>query len=83
MSTFTTYRAVPAMSYGQPGYENAIAAASAINRNLGDSGEASFQTGDEFAARSAWRAVEREMDSCHPDIRANLVVEETTVDIED
>ena len=83
MSTFTTYRAVPAMSYGQPGYENAIAAASAINRILGDAGESSFPTGDEFAARSAWLAVEREMSSCHPDIRENLVVEETTVEIEE
>ncbi len=81
MPTFTTYTAVPVMAYGQPGYDDAIAAASAINKTLGDSGEASFITGDERAANTAWRALQRELDSCQPAIRANLVVNETTADI--
>jgi hypothetical protein len=76
------YLAVPTIAYGQPGYQEAIAAARSINRTLGEAGESIFQTGGELVARSAWRSVEREIDSCHPDIRENLVAEETHVDIE-
>lgn len=80
MTTFTTYTAVPVMAYGQPGHEDTLAAARAINKTLGDSGEASFITGDERAANTAWRALQRELESCHPEIRANLVVNETTAE---
>ncbi len=83
MTTFTTYIARPAMPYGQPGYTDALAAASAINKSLGDSGESSFLTGDEPAAYSAYRAMQRELDSCHPAIRADLMVDEITAELDE
>lgn len=83
MTTFTTYIARPVMSYGQPGYEDALAAASAINKSLGDSGESSFIAGDESADYSAYRAMQRELDSCHPAIRAGLMVDKTTAELDE
>jgi len=83
MTKFTTYIARPVMAYGQPGYEDALAAAAAINKALGDSGESSFIVGDETADYSAYRAMQRELDSCAPSIRADLYVDSTTAEIDE
>ena len=82
-TTFTTYIARPAMAYGQPGYDDALAAAAAINKSLGDSGESSFMVGDEAADHSAYRAMQRELDSCAPIIRGNLYVDSTSAEIDE
>lgn len=81
--TYTTYIARPVMGYGQPGYEDALAAASAINKSLGDSGESSFVVGDEKAEYSAYRAMQQELDSCAPSIRADLYVDSITAEIDE
>lgn len=83
MTKFTTYIARPVMAYGQPGYEDALAAAAAINKSLGDSGESSFIAGDEAADYSAYRAMQRELDSCAQSIRADLYVDSTTAEIDE
>lgn len=83
MTTFTTYIARPVMAYGQPGYDDALAAAAAINKSLGDSGESSFIVGDDAADYSAYRAMQRELDSCAPSIRADLCVDSTTAEIDE
>lgn len=81
-NTYTTYIARPVMAYGQPGYEDALAAASAINKALGDSGESAFITGDEKADYSAYQAIQRELDSCATSIRAYLYVDATVGEID-
>lgn len=82
MPILTTYIIRPTMAYGQPGFETADAAARAINKTLGDSGESSFISGDHLAAYSANRAIQRELDSCAPSITANLRIESTTAEID-
>ncbi len=78
MSTFSIYTARPVMPYGQPGYQDALAAASAINKALGDSGESAFIEGDEGADYRAYKAMQDALAECHPAIRADLFVEKTT-----
>lgn len=75
MKTYTTYIASPAMSYGMPGYDDALAGSIEINKILRDAQESSFITGDALAESTTRRAMQREIDSCHPEIRGNLVVE--------
>ena len=71
------------MSYMQPGYQDALSAAAEINTKLGNSGESSFIIGDELADRTAERAMQREIDSCHPEIRASLMIDKFTGKIDD
>lgn len=83
MKTYTTYIARPAMSYGMPGYNDALAAAIAVNKILQDGDESSFITGDALAESTTQRAMQRELDSCHDDIRGNLVVEVVISEIDE
>ena len=83
MTMYTTYIARPLMSYMQPGYQDALSAAAEINTKLGNSGESSFIIGDELADRTAERAMQREIDSCHPEIRASLMIDKFTGKIDD
>lgn len=75
MKTYTTYIASPAMSYGMPGYDDALAASIEVNKILRDSEESSFITGDSLAESTTKRAMQRELDSCRADVRGNLVVD--------
>lgn len=83
MATYTTYVARPVMAYLQPGYQDAAAAADAINKKLCDADEATFEIGDALAERTAERAMQREIDSCHHEIRATLMVDKFTVKIDE
>ena len=80
---FKTYCVMPAMEYSQHGFADAHAAADAINKTLMDSGEASFLEGDALADATAQRAIKRELDSCAPTIRDDLVVTSRIVDLDD
>lgn len=66
MTTYmTTYIVTTSLKYGEPGHADAQAAASAINKILGDTGESSYINGDEAGEMSACRAILREIASCH------------------
>ena len=80
---FKTYYASPVMGYREIGFPDAQAAADSINNILMDSGEASFPEGDALADSTAQRAIQRELDSCAPTIRDDLVVTSRIVDLDD
>ena len=80
---FKTYCVMPAMEYSQHGFSDAQAAADAINKTLADSGEASFPEGDALADSTAQRAIQRELDSCAPTIRGDLVVKSRFTELDD
>ena len=71
---FKTYHVSPVMPYGKIGFFDAQAAADAINKTLMDSGEATFPEGDALADSTAQRAMQRELDSCGPEIQVDLFV---------
>ena len=78
-----TYEVAVNLKYGQPGYDDALAAATAINRGIADSGESSFISGDDLADYSACKAIRREIDSCDEYIRGDLRIETYFSDIEE
>lgn len=73
----------PRSIYGQPGHRDAQAAADSINRTLSDSGECVFINADRLGERTAERAMQRELNSCAPEILADLVVVAVSADVED
>ena len=80
---FKTYYMMPSRKYVQIGFFDAQAAADAINKILMDSGEATFPEGDALADATAHRAIQRELDSCAPEMRDDLVVESRMTDVDD
>ena len=80
---FKTYYLLPIIRYSQHGFSDAQAAADSINKIVMDSGEASFPAGDALADATAQRAIQRELDSCAPAIRDDLVVKSRFTELDD
>jgi hypothetical protein len=80
-TTVSQYTAVPSIPYDHPGYPDALAAAGYINKALGDAGDGTF-TDDGAGEYDALRAVQVEINSCHPAIRECLTIDEAEIEIE-
>lgn len=78
-----TYTVAPIPCYWEIGYSDALAAASAINKLLGDAGTASWIDGDDAGRDSALAAVMREIESCAPEIAADLEFVVTDIEGDD